>query len=364
MKIKKIAIFKPYNARHNNAFKSGQYELFKSINELPEYDVTFFIDDELVSFKGVRNLYIKKRKIVTFYIRLLKKILGLNYAKIPYYGSLNFNEFDIVITEGIHYVFLKYFFSYKGKLILNDSITSTNMVKNINSKIVNKIFKNSICVLVNEKIKNLYLSNNIFLNTQVIGHYVQTDKIKFIKRDNNNYKILSVGRLVEEKGFLYIFSAIKQLVEKYPNIRLVIYGNGPLKTKLESFIKKNRLDETIILRGAIEYEDLLKELSNYDLFVSHPIELKYVAEAFHMGNMEAMTSGMPVITSNCGGIPSVVKDKALICRQRSITEIVQSIDKVYSNPKLFKSLSINGRKYVENNFSKNVILKKWLDVLN
>ena len=71
MKIK-IAIFKPYNARHNNAFKSGQYELFKSINELPEYDVTFFIDDELVSFKGVRNLYIKKKKF-TFYIRLLKK---------------------------------------------------------------------------------------------------------------------------------------------------------------------------------------------------------------------------------------------------------------------------------------------------
>ena len=364
MKLKKIAIFKPFNARHNNAFKTGQYELFKSINELPEYDITFFIDDESVKFKGVRNIYIKKRKIATFYVRLLRKFFGLHYAKIPYYGNLNFNDFDIVITEGIHYVFLKYFFDYRGKLILNDSITSKKMIKNLNSKLVNKIFKNSTSVIVNEKIKKLYLLNSIFLNTKTIGHYVQTDKIEFVKRYNHNFKILSVGRLVEEKGFIFIFSAIKKLVEKYPKIQLDIYGDGPLEIFLEKFIKVNKLNENIFLRGEISYEDLLRRLKNYDLFVSHSIELENVAEAFHMGNMEAMSSGMPVITTNCGGIPFVVGDSALICDQRSISQIVQYIDKVFSDSELFNILSVNGRKFVEKNFSKHVIIKKWLDVLD
>ena len=122
-------------------------------------------------------------------------------------------------------------------------------------------------------------------------------------------------RLVEEKGFLYIFSAIKQLVEKYPNIRLVIYETVLFKTKLESFIKKINLTKLSFER-TIKYEDLLKELSNYDLFVSRN-RTKYVAEAFHMGNMEAMSSNAGNNFGNCGGIPLVVKDKALICGQRS-----------------------------------------------
>ena len=63
MTVKKIAVFKPINASHNNAFGTGQYEVFKSINESKEYEVTFFLLDKSLYFTGVHNKYIKKNKI-------------------------------------------------------------------------------------------------------------------------------------------------------------------------------------------------------------------------------------------------------------------------------------------------------------
>ena len=57
MTVKKIAVFKPINAMHNNAFGTGQYEIFKSINESKKYDVTFFLDNKDVYFSGTLSPY-------------------------------------------------------------------------------------------------------------------------------------------------------------------------------------------------------------------------------------------------------------------------------------------------------------------
>ena len=63
MNVKKIAVFKPINARHDNAFGTGEYEVFKSINELEEYEVTFFLSDKNIYFTGVNNEYIKENNL-------------------------------------------------------------------------------------------------------------------------------------------------------------------------------------------------------------------------------------------------------------------------------------------------------------
>jgi glycosyltransferase involved in cell wall biosynthesis len=361
---KKIAIFKPYNARHNNAFGSGQYEIFKRINQYPEYEVTFFLDDKNVHFKGVENKYIKENKIITLMVRIYRKLFRSSFSKIPYYSSLNFDNYDVVITEGIHYSFLKYFYRYNGKLILNDSITSEKKLKKVDSKLVNKVFRGSLSVVVNKKIQTLYEKNHILLRTEVIGHSLQLDKIKFIKRAQFKGKLLSIGRLTEEKGYIYIFSAIKQLVLKYPNLILDVYGEGCLEGYLVNYIKNNNLQDNIFLRGVLEHQKLLKIFYKYDLFVSHPVELDHVAEAFHMGNMEAMSSGMPVITTNCGGVPFVVEDKAIVCNQRSVKEIIESIQLLFDNKMLFNQMSIEGRKYIEANFSHKNIVRKWIKVID
>ena len=360
---KRIAIFKPYNARLNNAFGSGQYPIFKKFEELG-YEVTFFLDDENVKFEGVENRYIKVKPIQTFILRVVRKLFNIAYIKVPYYGAIDFNEFDIVITEGLHYPFLAYFDDYKGLLIINDSITAEERIKKLDSKLINKKFSNAIVIGPNKKMFLLYEKYAVKLSHSVVGHALDIDKIKFCQRDKFNGKIISIGRLVYEKGYIYIFQALEKLIKNYPYIILDIYGNGPLKNKLEESIKEMNLENHIFLKGSLKYDDLMNRLQEYDLFISHPLEVEYIAEAFHMGNMEAMANGMPLITTDCGGVPYVVKDKAKICKQKSVEDIERAIEKLITNEDLVVKMSREGRKFIVDNYSIDVIVNKWLKIIN
>ncbi len=364
MKIKKIAVFCPTNIRVNNAFGTGQYEVFKKINESNKYEVTFFLTDKNQYFEGVKNKYIKANKLISFIVRIYKILFCKSFVRLPYYKDLNFNKYDIVVTEGIHYAFLKYFDNFKGKLILNDSVTSVKKVRQINNILVNKLFSNSISIVVNEKIPILYKDNNILLKTRVIGHSINLDLIKFKERNSFIGKIISIGRLIEEKGYIHIFSAIKQITEYYPNITLDVYGDGPLEKVLSDYIENNNLKNNIFLKGFVDHRNLLNSFCDYDLFISHPIEMDHVAEAFHMANMEAMASGLPVITTDCGGVPYTVKGNAIIGKQKSEDDIVKSITNIIRDKVLFNQMSVKGRKYVEDNFSIEIIANKFKEIFD
>ncbi len=119
----------------------------------------------------------------------------------------------------------------------------------------------------------------------------------------------------------------------------------------------------MFLKGRLEHGRLLQKLNDYDVFISHPIAVSYVAEAFHLGNMEAMASGLPVITAACGGVPWVVGDHAKVVPQKDVNAIVNCVLELKDNPSELQRLSEEGRSYVERTYSLDVIVKQWLSLL-
>ncbi len=357
----KMAIFQPSNIRTTNAFYSGPHSIFKYLQENCNYEVTYFIDDESTKFNSIAIKYLKEDKLKTFFLRGLRKIFGTfkYYWKIPYYQNLDFNAYDVIVTEGIHWPFLDYFKSIPNKVILQDSISYYYQLSHNQRKYLNKYFDTSLAVVVNDKIPVLYKANNLEISNEIIGYAVDLSLISFLERRECKGRLVSVGRLVQEKGFEYIIKAIASLKDKYPNIMLDIYGQGDLRDRLQKLIQSLGLDNMVFLKGFLRHEDLLKKLNSYDLFVSCPISTENWEEYFGMANLEALASGLPVITTDSGAITFVMKDKAVILEQKNENQIAMAIENFINNPRLVQSYSIGGRKYVQENYSVPVVANKW-----
>ncbi len=157
------------------------------------------------------------------------------------------------------------------------------------------------------------------------------DTNEFIpKKDYNldgKLKILSVGRLIERKGFKYLIEAIKDL----DNVSLSIIGDGPDLEYLKEL--SNGLDINFL--GLIEHDDLGKLYKDYDLFI-----LASLNEGMSNTVLEAMSAGLPLILSDTGGTRELIKDHGFVVPTHNSEEIHKAITKYLNNPKL---LEVYGR---------------------
>jgi colanic acid/amylovoran biosynthesis glycosyltransferase len=121
--------------------------------------------------------------------------------------------------------------------------------------------------------------------------------------------IVAIGRLIAKKGFANLIRACALLVERGRSFRCEIFGEGPLEKELRAQIEELGLQERIQLPGPKPQHELRAHLANASVFV-----LPSVPEAGGgMDNlptviMEAMATGLPVVSTKIGGIPEMVVD--------------------------------------------------------
>lgn len=123
-------------------------------------------------------------------------------------------------------------------------------------------------------------------------------------KSDKNHIVLSVGRLVEQKNYLCLLDAFKIFNERFNNeYKLKIYGEGPLKETILSYIKNAQIDKYVELCG----NDKNWQLKEKDdaLFV-----LSSDYEGMPNSLIEAMVLGIPVISTDCpiGGPAEIIKD--------------------------------------------------------
>ncbi len=138
----------------------------------------------------------------------------------------------------------------------------------------------------------------------VVPSCIDPKKVKKQKLNNKKkitYNVLSVGRIVERKGFHDLIEAVAKLKNTIPEIKLTIVGNGPYKFKLEELIKKKQLENYVYLAGNVEDLELARIYSDSDLFVLAHRMLK-----------NGDTEGCPTVFSEAGGqgIPLIGGDDA------------------------------------------------------
>jgi len=193
-------------------------------------------------------------------------------------------------------------------------------------------------------------------------HGVDTNRLKPAKemitqgKEEVEISILSIGRLVEKKGFPYLIQALSQL-KKSPGTSLTvnIIGDGPEKEYLCRMVKEYNLSDSIFFRGALLFEELRGFYEEADFFVL-PCIIAKNGDRDGIPNviLEAMSAGLPVISTTVSGIPEVITDgvDGFLVSPEDSCALADSIKRLSQDRELRVAMGSNARKKMVDRFNK------------
>jgi len=166
--------------------------------------------------------------------------------------------------------------------------------------------------------------------------------------------VVAIGRLIVKKGFTNLIRACALLVERGRSFRCEIFGDGPLEKDLRAQIEDLGLQERVQLPGPKPQRDLRARLANASVFA-----LPSVPESGGgMDNlptviMEAMATGLPVVSTRIGGIPEMVveNETGFLVQPEDAVALAGAIEKLISDRSLGQKLGQAGHERAQKLFS-------------
>jgi L-malate glycosyltransferase len=192
-------------------------------------------------------------------------------------------------------------------------------------------FNKAIPVAISDTIKQetieLYKKDNV----ELIYNPVDVKRFKPIQpryyEDKEKLKLLNVGRLAPQKNQLLLLDSFSRVVKDYPQVVLEIAGGGELKEELEYKVKRLGITNNVKFLGIVG--DIEKYMENSDVFI-----LSSDFEGLPMTILEAMATGLPIISTSVGGVPDIVKKNGILVEPGDEDGLVQAMIQLISNKAL------------------------------
>ena len=150
---------------------------------------------------------------------------------------------------------------------------------------------------------------------------------------------LSIARLVPWKGIPAIINAINALRQKFPDAVLYIIGDGPEKDNFQKLIIARHFERFVFLMGGLDNKIVRKYLCAADIFI-----LNSSYEGFSHQLIEALLHKIPVVASNVGGNPEIIRSghNGILFAYNNEKEITEACVELYTNSSLRKKVIENG----------------------
>lgn len=290
---------KVYNVPfQRNPISRKNYKAYKIIKEILKNDYDFIHVHTPVASLVSRLGAIKQRKKGT-------KVIYTSHG-------FHFHEKSSIFSWAVYYTLEKILSLFTDAIITincEDYYTAVNKIKN----------------------KNVYYMSGVGFDksrTELLGDE-EKNRIK-IKNDikTNDFVLISIGELNDNKNHRVIIESLNILKKNkgLNNFKYLICGEGPERNNLEGMIKEYGLENNVILKGHVKNINELLNISNVFLFPSQ-------REGLGMAAIEAMSLGLPIITSNVHGINDYSEDgiTGFKCDPRDVSCFKESIVKVYNH---------------------------------
>lgn len=168
--------------------------------------------------------------------------------------------------------------------------------------------------------------------------------------------LLSVGRLVEKKGFEDLLGACRELADSGHRFTCHIYGDGPLRRRLVEVATSFGLGSQVIFHGERSRDEIARALAVADVFVLTP-RVTDDGDRDGIPNVlvEAMACAVPVVTTSAGGVTELVchGQNGLVAEPGDVPALVSHIRTLLTDPALGCRLGAEGRRTVEADYDVN-----------
>lgn len=176
---------------------------------------------------------------------------------------------------------------------------------------------------------------------------------------DNTIDFTYVGRLMKEKGFELYAKAAEYIRNKYPNTRFHVCG--PDEDNYHDMVKD------LSDRGILIYEGYVEDMKEVYSRVQCTIHPTYYPEGMSNVLLESLACGRPIITTDRPGCKEIVDDgiNGFIVKQNDLNDLIEKIEKYLSlSNQERKKMGMNGRKKVEKDFDRNIVIDKYLKAID
>ena len=202
--------------------------------------------------------------------------------------------------------------------------------------------------------------------TKIVTYGIYLEKLNpVLEYKTDPFRIISISRLAEKKGYPYLIEACKILKERGVEFICEIQGDGPARPKFERMIKENNLEKEIKLGSALTRQEVSRFISTGSVFVLPCIRASNNdMDGIPNVLMEAMAMEIPVISTKMTGIPELIDNgiDGVIVPPNDSYALAEAILKIKTDKVFSEKIRKNGRKKIEDKFNINTNIKKLIRV--
>ena len=185
-----------------------------------------------------------------------------------------------------------------------------------------------------------------------------------LKISDGEFNLLFVGRITREKGIYDLLYAAKllSLDPETKHVNILLAGDGPEKSRLMQKARLLGLEKSFRFLGNFTYAEIPALYQSVDAFILPSIPIEFWQEQFGMVLVEAMASGLPVISTMSGSIPEVVGDSGILIQPGDPVSIAEAVKKVSLDSVYRRELGKKARKRAVDIFGINCVTEKIKEV--
>lgn len=181
---------------------------------------------------------------------------------------------------------------------------------------------------------------------KVIQHGFDYPEMEVTERKNNSPQLVILGRLIERKGHHFVLACMPELIKKFPDLKLVIVGDGEEEKNLQAMAAELKID------GNIRFEGYRMNVRDY-LAAADVVVVSSYAEGLPLVIFEAFSAHKPVIAFDTIGCNEAVKNNVngLLIEPFNVNDLRDGIERLLSDPESRKEFGENGFSELKSHFS-------------